>query len=237
MRKIWVDNIVVKAFYEIEKLPKKNLIKLVLLALISSGLSLIELDGYQTLNLIVDLLSYLLYGLFIYFCHFLYFTKKNIDILPWRISWNNFFRFVANILFIIAFVSISYIFIDWVLINYLFSAQETDQLKYSMMIFLCMVFPAVISARCSIFLPVIVSKSSLSLERAFSATKGYIFSLVFIVWVFPFFVGGLVVSIPDIHIVTSTLKLLIEYFCVFFGVTMLCTIYKDISFIKNHNVD
>ena len=67
MRKIWVDNIVVKAFYEIEKLPKKNLIKLVLLALISSGLSLIELDGYQTLNLIVDLLSYLLYGLFIYF--------------------------------------------------------------------------------------------------------------------------------------------------------------------------
>lgn len=233
MRKIWVENVIVKAFYEIEKLPKKNLIKLVILALISSGVSLIELDGYQALNLIVDLLSYLLYGLFIYFCHLLYFTKKNNNILPWRISWNNFFRFVANILFIIAFVSISYIFIDWVLIKYLFSAQEASQLKYTMVIFLCMVFPAVISARCSIFLPVIVSESSLSLESAFSETKGYIFSLVFIVWIFPFFVGGLAVSIPNIHIVSSILKLFIEYFCVFFGVTMLCTIHKNIFSIKN----
>ena len=51
MRKIWVDNIVVKAFYEIEKLPKKNLIKLVLLALISSGLSLIELGKWGQIDL------------------------------------------------------------------------------------------------------------------------------------------------------------------------------------------
>lgn len=229
MKRNSIFSVVTESINAISEIDFRIFRLLLIFVFVGILISVLETMSYFLDALWLSVLDFFIYMLFVYFSHLAFLIENTASIPVYKVKFKVFIRFVAHYFFLGAVLFVSYI-ISENLLDRLF----TEDFKYQNFIvqfvfFLLMLIPSIFIARCGVFLPAIVSESTLTLNEVFFKTKGYSILIVVLVWI----VAAISTSIPlfilDNYIYENILSPLLQYILVFLCVSILCVTFKNIE--------